>query len=144
MLMLLFSKYIDSFTPLLIMQATLDKMALDTESLISELVKDFELEVEWLDAKFEPQHLDIAEYQDFSSDFHLEREKWTKSFGLNRESVDTSDDTDTDVKSKCKEVLGKWRRKLARKATFRRLMEVFYDMENADLAEKAAKYIKGM
>ena len=121
-------------------------MALDTKfkSEISELEKDFELEVDWLDAKFETHHLDIVEYQDFSSDFYLEREKWAKSFGLNRESIDTSDDTNTNAISKCKEILGKWRKKNGRKATFRCLVEVCYYMENADLAEKAAKYVKGM
>ena len=112
---------------------------------VRDLVNDFKLEDAWLNTKFETTHLDIAEDQDFSSDFSgesdAEWQKWVMALSPHLEPADLKDLTDT---TRCKQVLGKWRKKHGRKATFRRLVEVFLEGDNADLAEKVCKYLKGM
>ena len=108
--------------------------------MIDEPTGGFQLE--WLDAKFEPKHLDIAKHHKFTSDFYLEWQKWATEL-LSIGPAGLGELADSSAVGICEEVLGKWRRKYGRKATFGRLVEVFLKGDSVVLAEKVCEYLKG-
>ena len=111
--------------------------------MIDEPIDEFQ--PEWLDVKFEPKHLDIAQNEEFSSDFLSKWRIWAKEL-LSIEPAglyDLEKLADSSAVSVCTEVLGKWRRKYGRKATFGQLVEIFLKGDDVVLAEKVCKYLKG-